>query len=140
MRVLEWGGGKLDDAIARSLGLTPEEAIELKNELSLEADESEDPRVARARKAVLGELEALARELVASLQFYQSEPGSLPISEILVTGGTSQLPGLPEELERLIRARVRTADPLTSVRAETGTADRADLASLAVAIGLGVER
>jgi Tfp pilus assembly PilM family ATPase len=89
---------------------------------------------------VLAELETLARELVASLQFYQSEPGSLPIAEILVTGGTSQLPGLPEELERLIRARVRAADPLAGVRAEPGAASRDDLASLAVAIGLGVEQ
>jgi type IV pilus assembly protein PilM len=140
MRVLEWGGGKLDAAIGRALGLTLEEAVEVKNQLSLEADAGDDPRIARARGAVLSELETLARELVASLQFYQSEPGSLPISEILVTGGTSQLPGLTEELERLIRARVRAADPLAGVRAEPGTAGRDDLASLAVAIGLGVEQ
>jgi type IV pilus assembly protein PilM len=138
MRVLEWGGGKLDAAISRTLGLTLEEAIEVKNQLSLEADS--DPRIARARGAVLAELETLARELIASLQFYQSEAGSLPIAEILVTGGTSQLRGLTEELERLIRARVRAADPLAGVRAEPGTAGRDDLASLAVAIGLGVEQ
>ena len=140
MRVLEWGGGKLDAAISRALGLTLEEASEVKNQLSLEADADPDPRITRARSAVLAELETLARELVASLQFYQSEPGSLPIAEILVTGGTSQLPGLPEELERLIRARVRAADPLAGVRAEPGAASRGDLASLAVAIGLGVEQ
>jgi type IV pilus assembly protein PilM len=140
MRVLEWGGGKLDAAISRALGLTLEEASEIKNQLSLEADADPDPRITRARSAVLAELETLARELVASLQFYQSEPGSLPIAEILVTGGTSQLPGLPAELERLIRARVRAADPLAGVRAEPGAASRDDLASLAVAIGLGVEQ
>jgi type IV pilus assembly protein PilM len=140
MRVLEWGGGKLDAAISRALGLTLEEASEVKSQLSLEANADPDPRITRARSAVLAELETLARELVASLQFYQSEPGSLPIAEILVTGGTSQLPGLPEELERLIRARVRAADPLAGVRAEPGAASRDDLASLAVAIGLGVEQ
>jgi type IV pilus assembly protein PilM len=140
MRVLEWGGGKLDAAIGRVLGLTLEEAVEVKNQLSLEPDSGEDARIARARAAVVGELETLTRELVASLQFYQSEPESLPISEILVTGGTSQMPGLPEELERLIRARVRAADPLSAVRSERATADRDDLASLAIAIGLGVEQ
>jgi type IV pilus assembly protein PilM len=35
MRVLEWGGGKLDAAISRALGLTLEEASEIKNQLSL---------------------------------------------------------------------------------------------------------
>ncbi len=83
---------------------------------------------------------SLARELVASLQFYQSEPGSLPIAEILLTGGTSQLPGLAEELERLTRVRVRSADPLAGVRAEPGESGRDDLASLAIAVGLGVEQ
>jgi type IV pilus assembly protein PilM len=141
MRVLEWGGGKLDAAISRSLGLTLEEAVDVKERLSLTpAAAEEDPLLVRARAAVVAELETLARELIASLQFYQSEPGSLPISEILVTGGTSQFPGLPEELERLIRARVRAADPLSAVRSEAGTSDRHDLASLAIAIGLGVEQ
>jgi type IV pilus assembly protein PilM len=140
MRVLEWGGGKLDSAISRSLGLTLEEAIDVKTQLSLVPDADDDPRLVRARTAVIAELETLARELIASLQFYQSEPGSLPIAEILVTGGTSQLPGLPAELERMIKARVRAADPLSAVRSDDGTSDRADLASLAIAIGLGVEQ
>jgi type IV pilus assembly protein PilM len=140
MRVLEWGGSKLDAAIGRSLGLSVEEAAELKTHLSLTPELDEDPRMPRARVGVLAEVETLARELIASLQFYQSEPGSLPISEILITGGTSQLPGLPEELERLIRARVRAADPLSAVKAESGTSERNDLASLAIAIGLGVEQ
>jgi type IV pilus assembly protein PilM len=141
MRVLEWGGGKLDAAISRELGLTLEEAAEIKRQVSLGAtvhDADEDPRLARAARAVSRELESLGRELVASLQFYQSEPGSLAIAEILLTGGTSQMPGLDAELERLIRVRVKTADPLLVVNAGQGVGDRDDLASLAVAIGLGV--
>jgi hypothetical protein len=50
------------------------------------------------------------------------------------------MPGLVDELERLVRARVRLADPLTSVRAGGEVDARDDLGSLAVAIGLGVER
>jgi type IV pilus assembly protein PilM len=141
MRVLEWGGGKLDAAISRELGLTLEEAADIKRQVSLGSnahDADEDPRIARAARAVSRELEALGRELVASLQFYQSEPGSLAIAEILLTGGTSQMPGLDAELERLIRVRVKTADPLLVVNAGQGVGDRDDLASLAVAIGLGV--
>ena len=141
-RVLEWGGGTLQTAIGRELGLTEEESAELKHQVSLDggATDSADQQIVRARATVQREVQTLARELVASLQFYQTQPGSLPISEILVTGGTSQLPGLVEELERLTRARVRTADPLAGVEAGRGVGDRDDLASLAVAIGLGVER
>jgi type IV pilus assembly protein PilM len=141
-RVLDWGGQTLEAAIARELGLNAAEAAELKLRLSLAANASDgdDPRNARARTAVVRELETLARELVASLHFYQGEPESLALSEILVTGGTTQRHGLAEELERLTRVRVRLADPLAAVELSNGVAERDDLASLAVAIGLGVER
>ena len=136
-RVLEWGGGRLDAAIARELGVTTEEASEVKVGLSLTDD---DPESARARNAVKHELTTLARELVASLQFYQAQPDSLALSEILVTGGTTRMPGFVEELERLVRARVRAADPLSAVQADANISARGDLASLAIAIGLGVDR
>ncbi len=141
MRVLDWGGSKLEAAIARELALTGPEAAELKLELDLGAEVSEqhDPLHASARAAVVRELQTLARELIASLQFYQGQPGSLAISEVLLTGGTTKLPGLAEELERLTRVPVRVADPLAGVQVSNGTADRDDLASLAVAIGLGVQ-
>lgn len=38
MRVVEWGGGRLDTAIGRELGLTPEEAVELKRQVSLDEE------------------------------------------------------------------------------------------------------
>jgi type IV pilus assembly protein PilM len=142
MRVLDWGGAKLEAAIARDLGLTVAEAADIKVRLDLASDASEedDPRASRARAAVTRELHTLARELIASLQFYQSEPGSLAISEVLITGGTTKLPGLAEKLEELTRVRVRPADPLAGVEVSNGLRERDDLASLAVAIGLGVER
>jgi type IV pilus assembly protein PilM len=141
MRVLDWGGSKLEAAIAHELGLTKSEAAELKLELDLggDAPDEDDPRLARARAAVGRELQTLARELIASLQFYQGQPGSLAISEVFVTGGTTKLPGLAEELERLTRVPVRIADPLAGVQVSNGLAERDDLASLAAAIGLGVE-
>jgi type IV pilus assembly protein PilM len=142
MRVLDWGGAKLEGAIARELGFTPTEAGNLLFALDLRANGShgDDPRLARARAAITHELQTLARELIASLQFYQGEPGSLAISEVLVTGGTTNLPGLAEELERLTRVPFRIADPLARVEVTNGLAEREDLASMAVAIGLGVER
>jgi type IV pilus assembly protein PilM len=142
MRVLDWGGAKLQSAIGRELALTPAEAGNLLFALDLRPDASDedDPRVARARAALTRELQALARDLIASLQFYQGEPGSLAISEVLITGGTTNLPGLAEELERLTRVPIRVADPLAAVEVSNGLAERKDLASLAVAIGLGVER
>ena len=84
-------------------------------------------------------MQKLARELVASLQFYQSQAGSLAFSQILLTGGTSRIPGLPEELERMTRVSVRRADPLEHVQSTDELKGRDDLASLAIAIGLGMD-
>ena len=140
-RVLEWGGDKLEAAISLDLGVTIDEAAELKLATSLEPGDEvdDDVRMHAAREAIRRELQKLARELVASLQFYQSQPGSLAISKILLTGGTSRIPGLPEELERLTRVGVLRADPLEHVKAPDDVKGRDDLASLAIAIGLGVE-
>ncbi len=147
-RVLDWGGARIDTALSRDLGLTSEEAAELKLSLTLDDEDGDDDvppaadsRLEPARQTVKKELATLSRELVASLQFYQSQPESLPIAEILVTGGTTRLPGFAEELERLVRARVRAADPVGSVSPERpALTEREDLSSLTVAIGLGVER
>jgi type IV pilus assembly protein PilM len=141
-RVLEWGGSTLTGAIERRLNISPTEASELKLGLSLDATASFDGidhRDEHAREAVQRELQTLARELVASLQFYQGQPGSLAIGEILLSGGTSRMPGLPEELERLTRVRVRRADPLARAKVADSVDAGEDLPSLAVAIGLGVE-
>jgi type IV pilus assembly protein PilM len=140
-RVLEWGGSSLVAAIERELGVGASEAAELKRALSLEtaAAATDERNSARAREAVRRELQTLARDLVSSLQFYQTQPGSLPISEVLLAGGTSRLNGFPEELERLTHVRVRRADPLARVQVADSVGSRDDLPSLAVAIGLGIE-
>jgi type IV pilus assembly protein PilM len=143
-RVLEWGGASLVGAIEREVRVDASEASELVHALSLQTTEAtggeaDEKKSARAREAVRHELQSLARDLVASLQYYQAQPESLAIAEILVAGGTSRLPGLPEELERLTRVRVRRADPLARVEVADSVDPRDDLPSLAVAIGLGIE-
>jgi len=143
-RVLEWGGASLAAAIERELRVDAAEANELVHALSLDTAEAVDVEAnerksARVREAVRHELQSLARDLVASLQYYQAQPESLAIAEILVAGGTSRLHGLPEELGRLTRVRVRRADPLARVEVADSVEPRDDLPSLAVAIGLGIE-
>jgi Tfp pilus assembly PilM family ATPase len=84
-------------------------------------------------------LTAFARELVASLHFYQAQPGALGIGEIVLTGGTTHMPGLPEEVGRLIGVPVRVGDPFRRVRVGSKVGHEDQQGSLAVAIGLGIE-
>ena len=143
-RVLQWGGWSLNVAIARALDLAPSEAEAVKRALSFAgADEPPDgfnaEQVATATEAARGQLQTFARELVSSLQFYQDQPGSLGIGEIVISGGTSHLPGFAAELERLVGVPVRVGDPLSRVKLGKGVGELDQVGSLAVAIGLGID-
>jgi type IV pilus assembly protein PilM len=142
-RVIEWGGHNLNVVIARAMDTTPIEAEPIKLSLSLlepaEAMNLESERAAKVRTAVHEELQLFARELVSSLQFYQGQPGSLGIAEVVLTGGTAQLPGLDVELGRMLGVKVRVGDPLTSVTLGKKVGGDIAAGSLAVAIGLGIE-
>ena len=143
-RVLEWGGYSLNVAVARALDVTPSAAEPVKRSLSLHGAEIVEglaPEQAEAaREAMRKQVNTFARELVSSLQFYQGQPGSLPIGSITLTGGTAHLGGLADELERLIGVTVVVGDPL--VRVELGKKvdeDEEQVGSFAIAIGLGIE-
>jgi type IV pilus assembly protein PilM len=142
-RVLDWGGATLNVAIARELDIAPSEAEPIKRALSLtHADALEgltEEQGNRAREAVRRQLQSFARELVSSLQFYQSQPDSLGIAEIVLTGGSVHLRGLAEELQTLIGVSVRPGDPLTRVKVGKKVREAEQIGSLAIAIGLGIE-
>ncbi len=142
-RVLEWGGGSLDVAIARQLDLTPSQAEPIKLAISL-GDESDvdglsHEQTQAARTAILTELQTLSRELVSSLQYYQSRPDSLDIGEIILTGGGAQLNGFASEIERLIGVPVEIGDPFGRVVLSRKVQRPTEPGSLAVAVGLGIE-
>jgi type IV pilus assembly protein PilM len=142
-RVLEWGGATLDVAIARELNVAPSEAEPVKKELSLASATAPEgltfEQAETAREAVRRQLQTFARELVSSLQFYQNQPGSLGIGEIVITGGTAHLAGLADELQKLIGVRVTVGDPLSRVKLGKKVRETEQVGSLSVAIGLGIE-
>ena len=143
VRVLEWGGNRLTQEVEKALGVEHAEAEAVKHSLSLlpsTASQSDRPETAgKAGDAVRRQLESLGRELVSSLEFYQAQPSALPIAEIMLTGGTSQIPGLDDELQRLTGIRVRVADPFIRVRGAHDVVDNGASGSLTVPIGLGIE-
>jgi type IV pilus assembly protein PilM len=142
-RVLDWGGHTLNVGLARVLDMAPSEVDDIKRGLSLHGAEVpaglSEQQAAKAREALNAQVQAFARELVSSLQFYQNQPGSLGIGEIVLTGGTAHLEGFAAELGRLIGVRVRIGDPLVRVTIAKKLREPEQLGSLAVAIGLGIE-
>jgi type IV pilus assembly protein PilM len=143
-RVIEWGGQNLNVAIAHALDKAPSEAAPIKHAVSLlepaEAWEGlSGEQAVKVREAIQNELQVFARELISSLQFYQGQAGSLGIGEVVLSGGTAQLPGIDAELGRLMGVRVRVGDPLGRVKRGKKISGDQPLGSLAVAIGLGIE-
>jgi type IV pilus assembly protein PilM len=142
-RVLDWGGSKLGVAIARALDLAPSEAAPIKHALSLLEPVTPagltQEQAQKAREAAQRELHTFARELVSALQFYQNQPGSLGIGEVVLTGGTAELPGIDAELRRLIGVPVRLGDPLANVKLGKKVDMPEGVGSLATAIGLGID-
>jgi len=143
-RVVEWGGASLDAAVARILALTPSQAEPIKRQLTLDRnaptpDGLSPEQAGRARAAMVQEVHAFVREFVSSLQFYQAQPGSLDIGEIVITGGTAHMPGLADQLRELIGVAVRVGDPLGRVLVGKKVATEEPVGSLALAIGLGIE-
>jgi type IV pilus assembly protein PilM len=145
-RVFDWGGGTLQEAIAKELDVHPAEAATILRHLSLSGpgrlyDTLDEAARSKAIEAVRLRLTPFARELVSSLQFYQTQPDSLGIGEIVITGGTSHLEGLGDVLHQMIGVSVRVGDPLARVflSCEIEPAIEATLNSMSVAIGLAIE-
>ena len=145
-RVFDWGGSSLEEGVASELGARPDEAAAILHHLSLSGPGKDLPgldgeRRTRALEAVRLRLTPFARELVSSLQFYQSQPDSLGIGEIVITGGTSHLEGLAAALNQMIGVSVRVGDPLSRVvvRRPFDPATEAAIGSLAIPIGLAID-
>ena len=145
-RVFDWGGGALEEAIATSLDVRPAEAATILRHLSLSGpgrqyESLDDVTRAQATEAVRLRLTPFARELVNSLQFYQTQAESLGIGGIVITGGTSHLEGLSDALHQMIGVDVVVGDPLARVirAGDIDPAIEAVIGSMAVPIGLAID-
>jgi type IV pilus assembly protein PilM len=140
-RVLDWGGSSLTGAIARALDVDAVRAEELKRELSVEGGPApeglSEAQLAKAHEAIQIGLQTFGRELVSSLQFYQSQEGSLGIREVVLAGGASQLRGFAEAVEKLVGVKVRVGDPLVAISVNKKLKGETS-AALAIPIGLGM--
>jgi type IV pilus assembly protein PilM len=140
-RVLDWGGASLTGAIARALEVDADRAEELKRELSVEGGIAPEglsqEQLTKAHEAIQVGLQTFGRELVSSLQFYQSQEGSLGIREVVLAGGASQLHGFAEAVEKLVGVKVRVGDPLIGISVSKKLKGETS-AALAIPIGLGM--
>lgn len=108
VRVLGTGGRELTDAITSELEIPPETAEALKRQL---ASGAQDDLVVRARTAIERPLSVLLDDVRSSIDYYRNQPGANRLTRIVATGGSSQLPGLPERMSALVGVPVELAHP-----------------------------
>jgi type IV pilus assembly protein PilM len=139
-RVIEWGHGNIDAAVARGLSLSGAEAAAIWRGPAANGDTAEEsPHATRAAELARHELQTLVRELQSSIRFYQSQPNALPVEAVHLSGVLIDLPGVAEELRSRLDVGVTVIDPL----ARFGVVDTAEqlgrAGALTVALGLGIE-
>ena len=143
-RVLEWGGGALNVAIARALDISPSEAEPIKRALSLtgvdQAPEGSAPSSSRRRATPSsGSCRPSRGSSSPRSSSTRTSPARWASARSRSPAAPRTCPGLGAELERLIGVPVRVADPMSRVKVSKKLRDPEQIGSLAIAIGLGIE-
>ncbi len=94
VRLSSHGGDEVTERIATQLGLSSDAAEDAKRRTA--AGGSASPPGTGA--VVAAGAAALAREVQSSIEFYTAQPGALPISRVVLTGGAARTAGLSEAL------------------------------------------
>ena len=139
VRILLLGGSDVTAAIARELDVGADEAEELKRRADPSSD---DAAVAQAGRVVADRMAPLVEEVRGSLDYYRSQPQSLPVTRVLLTGGASRTAGLVERLDAQLDGHVEMARSLSAVRVGAVNLSEVELVQLepllTVPIGLAL--
>lgn len=137
-RVSHAGLEEISERLGATRGLNPEHAVQWLNHVGLqrrvEEVEGDPETVAEARQALEEGTAALLDELRLSLDYYAAQEAALPVSQILISGPGSAIPGLAERMEERLGAAIRVVRP----QALSGYDDMA-AARLTLSYGLGLE-
>jgi type IV pilus assembly protein PilM len=140
VRILPNGGDDVTRALAKRLSWAPEQAEAAKRTLGMGGGmmREEDRPVIEIVYEVVGELLASVR---STLTYYLNARPAEPVQRILLSGGASQMIGLPNALAELTRLPVTVADPLQSVAGQARGKSRSESTSggdFATAYGLAL--
>ena len=137
VRMLPSGGREINEAIARALPVSAEEAEQLKRG---EAVGSDDVRT-QAEAIVRTRMGAFIDEVRSSLDFYTAQSPGSRIERVVITGGGSVLPGLLELLQERVPATIERGHVFRRAKSQLSLSEEALAEAepvLAVAVGLGI--
>jgi type IV pilus assembly protein PilM len=115
VRILLMGGADITEAVAERMGVPPEQAETVKQQVGLaglSSDRPEDQAVARVMDS---SGQAFVDEVRGSLDYYMASTGSAPLARIVLSGGGGRLGGLADRLAQATRLPVDIASPISSL-------------------------
>lgn len=105
---VQGGGAIFTNSIKEKLGVTPTEAIIIKNKYGLSLSKKQ----AEIREALEPILQQIVREIRRMIRYYEERYGTAqPIVQVITLGGGANMPGLTEYLTAALRLPVRPSEP-----------------------------
>jgi type IV pilus assembly protein PilM len=136
MRTLAMSGNDITKAFMKKFRVSFEEAETLKRQTS---DSKQADKIIKVIEASLNELTA---EVQRSLGFYKSQSPNAKLDNMVISGSTFRLPGLPEYLAERLRYTINILEDLDQIKVQSGLEREHflhDLQSLGVAMGLALQ-
>lgn len=111
LRLIPIGGNDMTKALVTGLGVPPEEAEELKRRVGVHADPGagggiSSDRDERARDILTQQASQLIEEIRGTLEFYNTQSGDTPVSELMISGNAARLPHLATRMGMALDATV----------------------------------
>jgi type IV pilus assembly protein PilM len=135
------GGNLYTEAVQKAMGVSYEEAERVK--IGAEGGgrdvvpQDVDIAMREVSESILGEIQR-------SLDFYRATTSGVPITKVMLCGGSAHVPGLEQLFEERIEVPFQIANPFAKVDAGGALGAEARLRevapSLAIAVGLGMRR
>jgi type IV pilus assembly protein PilM len=107
VRILGSGGRSVTDAVARDLELTTDQAEAVKRQMDTAPPDLSE----RARRAMARPISDLVEQVRGSLDYYRTQPDSVRLLKVTLTGGGALTPGLVEQLVDTVGVPVDLAQP-----------------------------
>jgi len=109
-----YGGNNLTEEIQKAHGISYQVADQMKQE-NFSGIKTE---------ALEGFYVGLTSELVRSLDFYTASHAEHPVQRLLLSGGSSLIPGLANELEQRLGIEAQVLNPLSAIKASNRKFDQ----------------
>jgi type IV pilus assembly protein PilM len=116
VRILLMGGDNVTDSVSERLGVPFEQAVGVKQQLGISPTRGEVTSEHPAARVIEAAASAFLEEVRGSLDYYRSQPNSVPIQRIVLSGGGARLTGLAQRLAAATRLPVQPGSALAALR------------------------